>query len=78
LTGKEDTITGSGNVYTLHALVNSPIAGDSVSVSLDADSSNVPYGYVADGTANSIVGPNLDVAPYISQHGRYRRLLHLV
>ncbi len=61
----EETITGSGSVYTLTATVNGSVAGDTVSVSLARDlAGTIVTGYLDDDAialnAVSVVGPNLD------------------
>ncbi|MFZ2804046.1 MAG: hypothetical protein WA001_02375, partial [Patescibacteria group bacterium] len=47
--GQEETIAGSGNVYTLHATVSNVVPGNQVTVTVDADSSlaDIATGYLA-------------------------------
>ncbi len=63
----EDTISGSGNVYTLHATVGGTVlTGDTVSVSMRRQSTGtVNTGYLTNSyvTSSSLIpGPNLDTA----------------
>lgn len=64
----EETISGSGNVYTLYATIGgSVVAGDTVSVSLARTGSSTVTaalgGYLTDSvsTADGFVGPNVEV-----------------
>ncbi|MEI7512029.1 MAG: hypothetical protein WCK01_01050 [Candidatus Uhrbacteria bacterium] len=54
----EQTIAGSGNVYTLHGMVNGFIAGDSISTSFYRDSTNTQItGYVgSDAMVSGTIG----------------------
>lgn len=61
----EETITGSGSVYTLTATVNGSAPGDTVSVSLARDlSGTIVTGYLDDDSValngTAVVTPNLD------------------
>ena len=72
LTGKivvtftnEETIAGSGNVYTLHATVNGTVdSGDSFSLNFYRDTSvtSPVTGYLDNNISGGIRGPNIDTA----------------
>jgi len=72
LTGKivvtftnEETIAGSGNVYTLHATVNGTVdSGDSFSLNFYRDNTvTAPQtGYLTNNAFGGVVGPNIDTS----------------
>lgn len=60
----EETISGSGNVYTLHATVGgNVVSGDTVNVSLarTADT-NVNTGYLTDTNTATVLGPHINTS----------------
>ncbi|MFA6429331.1 MAG: hypothetical protein WCV84_02420 [Patescibacteria group bacterium] len=58
----EEVISGSGNVYTIHATIGgSPVSGDNFNTAFTADATTVVTGYL-DEKNNSDVVKNLDIA----------------
>ncbi|MBP9863865.1 hypothetical protein KBC54_00240 [Patescibacteria group bacterium] len=65
--GQEESISGSGNVYTLHATVSGATSGKSVTTSFYRDNTNpVVTGYLATGAYNALTATanvfNIDTA----------------
>jgi hypothetical protein len=61
----EETISGSGNVYTLHASIGGTVnSGDSVSINFATDNTVAApvTGYLTNDTTVGLVGANLDTA----------------
>lgn len=60
----EETISGSGNVYTLHGTINGTVdSGDSLSLNFRRDTdSSVVTGYLSSDTNGGIIGPNIDTS----------------
>lgn len=61
LGGDGDTVTGSGNVYTLHGLVNGFVPGDTIVSSLQTEDDTIVTGYLAIATEVDMI---LDLSPY--------------
>jgi hypothetical protein len=59
----EETISGSGNVYTLHGTINGTVdSGDSLSFNFRRNGLTTPItGYLSDYPLAGVVGPNIDV-----------------
>jgi hypothetical protein len=60
----EETISGSGNVYTLHGTIDGTVdSGDSLSLNFRRDvDASVVTGYLSDDTNGGIRGPNIDIS----------------
>ena len=60
--GNEDSISGSGNIYTLRATVSGASSGDSVTISFYRDPANaVVTGYLGNGPVGVLVGNNANI-----------------
>lgn len=59
----EESISGSGNTYTLYATPAASVAGDTVSLSFSRDlTQTITTGYLASDAISSLIGPNIDTA----------------